>query len=67
MTETIENPVKNRHVRFEVQANTHDRAHRVKRQLAIQKNQDITVINIYLKAIEIGLEKLETELGMKAA
>lgn len=59
MTDTIENDNALAHVRLGVPATNHARAHRLKRLLQVQKNEDVTVIQVYLKAIEIGLKELE--------
>ena len=49
------------HVRLSVPKVNHDKAHSIKRLLQVKKNEDVTVISIYLRAIEIGLSQLEQE------
>lgn len=39
----------------------HARAHSIKRSLALKNNRDVTVLNIYMQAIELGLQQLEKE------
>ena len=59
MNTTIEKEEQLAHVRLSVPKANHDRAHSIKRLLQVKKNEDVTVISIYHKAIEIGLTQLE--------
>ncbi|MFZ2905296.1 MAG: hypothetical protein WAZ98_03735 [Cyclobacteriaceae bacterium] len=61
METTLENGRTVTCVRLNMPIEQHGRAHAIKRKLALQKNQDVTVLNIYMQAIELGLQQLERE------
>lgn len=48
-------------VRLNMPIEQHARAHSIKRSLAQKSNRDVTVLNIYMQAIELGLQQLEKE------
>lgn len=61
MDVTIEKNAPVVNVRLAMKVETHAKTQRVRRLLQVKNNQDLTLINIYLKAIEIGLTQLEKE------
>ena len=61
MEDTIEKQEGVTNVRFGVPKENHERILSVKRHLQSKTNEDLTVIKVYLKAIELGLAELEKE------
>ena len=58
---TLEKDIPVAHVRLAVPLTNHARIQQVKRLLSVKQNQDVNLVDIYLKAIEKGLPQLEKE------
>lgn len=59
MEDTIEKEPKIANVRFAIPVEVNDQAHKVKRLLQAKNNEDLTVVEIYIRAMQIGLNEIE--------
>lgn len=63
MQATIENPTETAHVRLYVSGDSHQRVKEVRRLLEKKNKSDVKLSEVYLKAIDLGLQQLEKEVA----
>lgn len=61
MDDTLEKQPEVAHVRLHIPGEDHDLAHDIKRKEQVKKNENVTVISVYLRALKIGLKQLAKE------